>query len=225
MRHMGDGAGVSQGAPRWTGRLFCVAMGVSCGSAVAGSHLWRINEVFSDAGGTVQFIELEECCGAANETALAGKWVRSESTGSELTFPENLPPDSTANQHLLLGTAAFAALAGAPTPDYLIPENFVSLASDELTYWFYTAATMTFGAGALPLDGVLSLNADGSTGVNSPTNFADVTGSVDANAGGVVQVPTGSSWSVIGMALTVLISGAVTTGRGLARGRACHSCM
>ncbi|MFN0060486.1 MAG: hypothetical protein ACKVX7_18670 [Planctomycetota bacterium] len=153
----------------------------------AGSHAWQVNELFSNADGTVQFIELKECCGFASEIGLAGKWVMSNSTGNQFFFPINLTPGTTANQHLLLATAAFAALPGAPTPDYIIESNFFSNESDTITYWMYPAATMSFASGALPLDGIHSLLRTGAVIVNSPTNFADVTGSVDASGGGAPQ--------------------------------------
>jgi hypothetical protein len=154
---------------------------------LAGSHLWRIREVFSNADGSVQFIELYECCGAANEIFLQGKWVRSTATGSQFNFPANLPPNSTANEYLLLATAAFAALPGAPAPDYIIPAGFINVNDDRLTYWMYPEATFDFAPGALPTDGVHSLvcQANGSAlcfaysaAVNTPTNFAGQTGSV-----------------------------------------------
>lgn len=146
--------------------------------ARAGSHLWVINEVFSNADGTIQFIEMHECCGAANEIALADKWILSDATGSQFIFPENLPAGSTANKYLLLGTPCFAALPGAPELDYIIPEHFFDTEQDTLTYWFYDPATLSFGPGELPLDGVMSLAQDGTVAINSPTNFSDETGSV-----------------------------------------------
>ncbi|MCH8164509.1 MAG: hypothetical protein IH889_02765 [Planctomycetes bacterium] len=159
-------------------------VGIAGPQAMAGSHSWRINEVFSNADGTIQFIELKECCGAANEIFLTGKWVRSQATGNEFLFPGNLPPGSTANKHLLLATPGFAALPGAPTPDYIIPAGFFAINGDTIEYWFYTPATLTFGPGELPTDCITSLHDGGAgpnfTGPNSPTNFAGETASVDA---------------------------------------------
>lgn len=163
--------------------LAAVAVTLGASSAAhAGSHSWRIHEIFSNADGTIQFIEMEECCGSSVETALGGKWIRSAATGNQFDFPASISGD-TANQYLLLATAGFAALPGAPTPDYIISDNFFATGGDTLTYWMYPPATMTFGAGALPLDGINSLDRDGTTGLNSPTNFAGVTGTVDASGG------------------------------------------
>jgi len=162
---------------------------VTVSSAQAGSHLWVINEVFSNADGSIQFIEMANPTSAANEIVLKGKWVRSGTTLNQYDFPANLPAGSTANKHLLLATASFAALPGAPTPDYIIPENFFDLESEHITYWLYAGAHMDFNIGDLTVDGIQSLNRNGNPdmtnppvlGVNSPTNFNDETGSVDAS--------------------------------------------
>lgn len=149
------------------------------GTAMGGSHLWRFNEIFSNHDGTVMFIEMEECCGAANETNLANKDISSVGTATSFLFPANLScSNCTANQKMLLATQGFADLPGAPTPDFIISEDFFNVAGDTLTYWNYSAAVWSFGV--VPTCGQLSLNQDGSTGVNSPTNLAGETGSIAA---------------------------------------------
>ncbi|MHC4993117.1 MAG: hypothetical protein ACYTGC_19260 [Planctomycetota bacterium] len=142
----------------------------------AGSHLWRFNEVFSNADGTIQFIELKESLGSSTEHALAGKWIKSVGLGNQYDFDKNITED-TANRHLLLATPAFAALPGAPTPDHLLPpEAFFDITGDTLEYWMYGMATWTFGP--VPTNGVDSLGGDDTIATNSPTNFAGETGSV-----------------------------------------------
>ena len=64
---------------------------------IAASHSWDIVEVFSNSDGTIQFIELRECCGMPNENFLLNLTVTSTATGKQLVFTENLPPNSTAN--------------------------------------------------------------------------------------------------------------------------------
>jgi len=182
-------------------QLLIGVLAVVCAANVAsaGSHLWRFNEVFTNADGTIQFVELKESMGAPSETFLLSKWVRSESTGKELVFPENLI-GPTSNKHLLLATAGFAALPGAPTPDYILPDGFFAPDTDFLTYWTYSEAIMYWTAGQLPTDGVNSLNIDGTTGPNSPTNYAGVTGSVAVG----VPVPAASSWGLVVLAVAIL---------------------
>ena len=186
--------------------LFCSAVLLfSCATASAGSHNWWIHEIFSNADGTVQFIELKECCGTSSEILLLGKWILSDTTTAQFVFPANLTPGTTADKHLLLATTGFAALPGAPTPDHIIVDNFFDLNADILTYLLYMPPTLTFGTGQLPTDGVTSLNQDLSTGVNSPTNFAGETGSVDASP----NVPTLSQWGVAVMLLLMAAAGTV----------------
>lgn len=157
------------------------------GAARAGSHLWKINEVFSNADGTIQFLELKECCGATLEIFLNGLQVTSLATGKVFQFGANLPMVSTANRHLLLGTVAFAAMPGAPTPDYIIPANFIGTGSDTLRYApVQNYDTFTFGAGAMPTNGTMSIHMTDynshtfTTAANSPTNFAGESGSITA---------------------------------------------
>src|SRR5262245_7898552 len=98
------------------------------------SHLWIVNELYSSPDRTVQFIELWECCGSTIETDLAGLPVFSLS--HSFSFPSNIT-GNTAHRYLLLGTAAYAALPGAPAPDYIIPGNFFSTVSDTVRWHIY----------------------------------------------------------------------------------------
>lgn len=141
------------------------------------AHSWDITEVFSNADGTVQFVELQEQFGSPSELGMPGQFLMSNAhmftIGGSTPFP-------TANKHYLIATAAFAALPGAPTPDVIIAPGFVpfiNTAGDSIQYVPYD--TVSFIAGELPTDGVNSLFDDGSTGVNSPTNYAGETGSVN----------------------------------------------
>ena len=153
---------------------------------MAASHLWRINEIMSSADGTIQFIELKECCGALNETFIGGKHVTSDATGHSFTIPANLPcTNCTANKYLLFATSAFAALPGAPTPDFVIPAGFFGINGDTLRYApEFNYDLFPFGAGTLPTDGKNSIQVTNPTtdtfitGLNSPTNFAGQTGVV-----------------------------------------------
>jgi hypothetical protein len=170
------------------------------------SHLWIVNELFSSPDGQVQFIELWECCGSSIETQLAGKNVFSLS--HSFVFPSNIT-GNTAHRFLLLATATFAALPGAPTPDYILPANFFAVTGDTVRWFIYPNATVSFSSGQIPLDGVHSLNHDLTTGVNSPTNFAGQSGSVS-----LVTVP---ALPLVWM--SALVGGALLLGWLLLRGR------
>ncbi len=174
-------------------------VGADPGSVASpGSHLWVVNEVFSNATGSIQFIELEECCGSGFELGLSGKSIFSDATGNSFTFPNDLT-GNTAFRNLLLATADFASLPGAPTPDFILPDGFFDVTGDTIRWHIYVPATLTFGPGQLPLDGVSSLAQNGTVAVNSPTNYAGSQGSV--NLGGAVPLPV---WANVALAVLVL---------------------
>jgi hypothetical protein len=153
--------------------------------AFSGVHLWRVKEVFSNADGTIQFIEIAVCCGSTGEIFIGTHPV----TSNTHTFP--FPSDltgSTLNKHILLATSGFAALPGAPTPDHIIPNNFFSTTADTIAFDVYD--TLVFSAGQLPTNGITSLNRDPDDPThtifpasNSPRNFAGQQGSVNASSG------------------------------------------
>ncbi len=166
-------------------------------SVMAGSHSWKINEIFSTADGNIQFIEFKECCGFNNEVNLA--LLILTSNANVFGFGSNLPcANCTAGQHMLVATDSYVALGVGPSPDYTVPDGFFSVAGDTITYNTGppTYDDFTFGGLMLPTDGVNSLNRDLTTGVNSPTNLNGETGPLnvpcnlaDISANGVVDVP------------------------------------
>src|SRR4051812_3155205 len=80
----------------------------------AAFHLWNVKEVFSNADGSVQFVEMFD--NSAGETSVSGFKLRSNSDGviKEFTFPSNLV-NSTPG-HMLIATSGFGSLTGGVTP-------------------------------------------------------------------------------------------------------------
>ena len=190
-------------------RTFAIGMLIVSGllftsAAHGGNHTWRFSELFSNADGTIQFIELNESMGGALEVNMRGQWIMSDATGKKFDFPANLTEDTT-RKYLLLATERFAALPNAPTPDYIIPENFIAVDGDTVRYVF---VDVTYGPGELPLDGVMSLGKHMIRVVNNPTNFAGETGTVV-----VSNIPAASAWGLIVTALALLIAGSITMQR------------
>ena len=144
--------------------------------ATAGGHTWRIKEIYSNADGTVQFIEVWESLGGAGEVNTQNHNIVSGSNSVAVNGPVASP---TGFRRLLFGTPAFKALPGAPDVDQTIVANFFNQNGDTITYTGLDA--QSFGPGVLPTDGILSLNRDGTTGINSPENYAQEVGSVDAS--------------------------------------------
>lgn len=162
-------------------------------TAWSASHLWIINEIFSDESGAVQFIEMHVPTNAANERFMTNKYVRSVTTDHRFIFTSDLPPNSTAFAYLLLATDGFVGLPGAPTPDFIIQDNFFDLVADEVQWWVYDTGDLAFAAGELPLNGVESLNFDGSTGINTPTNFNGETGTINVSGSAGVPASNGDA--------------------------------
>jgi hypothetical protein len=89
------------------------------------------------------------------------------------TFPTNLPSD-TANRTFLVATPGFASLPGGVTPNYTMPTNFLFRPDGRVS--LVGADTVTYTN--LPANGILSIDRNGATAVNSPRNFAGQQGSV-----------------------------------------------
>jgi hypothetical protein len=188
-------------------RLAPIALGLlaltSCiPSALASFHLWVIDEVYSNASGSVQFIELSTS--ASGEQFLSGHAITVKSRDSTymqgvtntFTFPNNLPGD-TANHHFLIATQGFANL-DIVKPDYVVPDGFLLLPAATIDY----ASVNTMAYASLPTDGVHSIDANGNVMVNSPTNFAGQTGTVTATtstASALENPQPGSFQSGIGL--------------------------
>ena len=138
-------------------------------------HVFHINEVYSNADGTVQFIEFAG--DADDQDEWAGRTITSSDGVTTNTFdiPTNLPDVATNGKSVLVATQGFADL-GIVTPDYIIPNGFLSTTNGTVNFPGMIGGTITYTA--LPVDGTLSLNQDGSTGVNSPANFAGDTSTV-----------------------------------------------
>jgi len=171
-------------------------------------HLWDFNEIFSNADGTVQFIELWNPTADPNEHLVSGFTVTTTS-GSSFTIPSNLPPGVSEFKFLLLATAGYAALPNAATPDFIIPDNFLDVNGDTINYAGVTDV-FTYGPGALPTDGSRSLNRDLSTGINNPTNFAGQVGTINLF---VDMVPSVSKIGIVLLALIIVGVGIVARQR------------
>jgi hypothetical protein len=112
--------------------LFTWLLAAASAPLHADFHLWVIDEAFSNADGTVQYVELRALTGG--QQFLAGHAITS-GTGPSVrtyTFPSNLPGDTT-GKSMLIGTASFAAL-GLIAPDYVVPDNVLDVPSGTLNF-------------------------------------------------------------------------------------------
>lgn len=168
---------------RYAIRCFCaIVLLFAAGTARAAFHLWALNEVYSNADGTVQFIELTALAGG--QEFLAGHAITSRqgAAAKSYTFASNLPGD-TQGRSMLIGTTGFAAL-GLVAPDYIVPNGFLFTSNGSVDF----AGVDSISWAALPVDGVMSINRAGTAATNSPRNFAGATAAVSAGGTGGVQV-------------------------------------
>jgi hypothetical protein len=158
--------------------------------ARAAFHLFQIGQVYSNASGTVQFVELftdQTGQNFVNDTQF-------KSNTHSFQFPSALTGDTT-KKHFILATPGYFALQGVPPADFELPvNNFFSTTGDTLTLNFATFPSLTFTSGQLPTDGIHSLNraylgsatpppTTFTVALNSPTNFAGTAGFILPKAG------------------------------------------
>jgi hypothetical protein len=163
---------------RIAGACVALLLAVAAAPAWAISPLMLIEQLYSDAGGTVQFIVvmdegISDC--DSNEQAWAGLKLVSTGPGPERTFvfPNNLPTCRTSGRRILIATQGFAAL-GLVSPDFVIPNDFLQRPSGRIALGPFAAQTYT----NLPTDGTLALDAAGATLQNRATNLAGASASV-----------------------------------------------
>jgi hypothetical protein len=155
-------------------RFVVAILALSGAQAQAAFHLWSMNELYSNADGTVQFIELVALSGG--QEFLFGHSLSASGGGVTHTFP--FPADlsgDTSGKTMLIATQGFAAL-GIVTPDYIVPNNFFFQGGGSVNF----ANVDIWTHPALPTDN-RSLFRDGSTAVNSPRNFHGQQGTVPAS--------------------------------------------
>ena len=173
------------------------ALSVAAPQADASFHTFQIDQIYSNADGTVQYVMLHETAGLDGQSFLAGLALTSTHAGTvkSFTFPNNLPGGATAGRRVLIATRGFAAQAkaqpkiggypppppppdpppppaptGSGPPDYILPDGFIPTDGGTLNY--AGVDQMTFGP--LPTDGVTALDRSGLTGPGTAINFGGV---------------------------------------------------
>lgn len=178
-----------------------VAMGLTVGAAAAPAwatfHDWSIDEVYSSSDGSMQFIEMQGL-GDGEYFFATGFFPPSPAHlkvgSSDFTFPHDLDivaaGHNTGGYKLLLATSNFQSITGI-APDYVLPNNFLSLSSGTLRFTDNTdTAYSTLAYTSLP-GGDQSLNRTYpsttiTTATATPTNFLQQSASVPEPAAGLV---------------------------------------
>jgi hypothetical protein len=171
----------------------------------AAHHLWKLTQIFSNASGSVQFVQL--FTSDPSETNVDGFTITT-SSGHSFSFGSNLG-GTTSNKWILVATGGLENLPGGVKPDYVLPATsgpFFSTGGGSLNY----ANVDTWSYGAVPTDGVHSLMRDGTTPVNSVVNFTGQSGSLNL----ATSVPAVPRWGIVLLVGLVLLAGS-----GLLRAR------
>jgi len=170
----------------------CAVVGVAAAAmatpAQAAFHLWNIREIYSNASGSLQFIEF--FCPVGGQNFVGGQEITVTPTGGGTPHTFNIQGNlsgDTANHAFLIATAA-ADAAGAPTPDFVLPANFLFQGGGTISFFGANSGSYT----ALPTDGVMSRTWGDGNAVNTPQNFA-------GQIGVVVAVPEPATWALFGL--------------------------
>lgn len=182
--------------------------------ATAGIHTWALKEVFSNASGTIQYVELIEtqAAGSGAELGIANSTVTSASKSQSWTGVT--VPAPTGQKSFLIATAAFAALPGAPTPDVVLSAGnvpFFNPAGDTISF---AGGISSWTFGAVPTNGTSSLDRATGVGTNTPRNRNGATGTVNANP--PAPVPSASFWMAVGLVSALAGMGAWALRRRMA---------
>jgi hypothetical protein len=155
--------------PRILAALVTVALAVTPSLAPAQAPSFAIDEIYSNADGSAQYVVLRETQGQDAQIAFAGVTLTATRAGTTktYTFPRNPPSAATANARVLVGSVGFQAL-GLVATDYTIPDRFVAV--DGGTLAFGGVDSFTFES--LPTDGVRARFRNGALAQNLATNLA-----------------------------------------------------
>jgi hypothetical protein len=158
-------------------RLLALTLAAIATDALATFHTFRIEQLYSNADGSVQYVLLRESQGFNGENLWHGinlQTIRNGLTPMEILFPSQLPDFNTAYKYVLVATEAFAAL-GLIKPDFIIPSGFLG---------FEAGGQIGFGGvdgvvhPALPVDGASALFRNGDIGPAVAHNFKGESASI-----------------------------------------------
>src|SRR6185312_12342017 len=160
--------------------LVALIVAVCAMPAQAAFHLFRIDQVYSNADGTVQYVVMRESTGSNGENLWQGNFLTTTGPAGmqNIQFPSNLPSSNTASKSVLIATSGFAAL-NLVTPDYTIPAGFIPIGGGTLSY---ASGVDSIALPALPTDGATAIDRNGNHVAATPKNFADATTTLMASS-------------------------------------------
>jgi hypothetical protein len=184
--------------------LAAAAFGCLALPATASFHTWVIDQLYSNADGTIQYVMLHESAGFDGESYLTGYTLTSTHAGvtKTFTFTKGLPGMGTSGRRFLIATQGYADIASKatmpgmgmtpplyyypPPPPQPPPPPPPVVATGQPDFIMPSGFLATDGGtlnyagvdqmtyASLPTDGVTALNRAGTTGQATPVNFAGV---------------------------------------------------
>ena len=142
--------------------LCTLCLALFAAPALASFHTFVIDEIYSNADGTIQFIVMREASGMNGQDEWAGQSLKATQAGRTKTFvfPYDLPSTSTAGRYVLIATQGYVDVANAGVagfsqafPDYVIPNQFIPTDGGAINY----ASVDQVAFGSLPTDGTQAL--------------------------------------------------------------------
>jgi len=151
------------------------------GQARAATTTWKINELYSNADRSMQFVEFTNAF--SGQMLVGGSTVTAFNSDSSLSVVFTIPSDlggNTAQKTFLIATPGFGSIPGGVPPDFVFTT---------VPFLFPDSGSVVFSGGDgvqyanLPFDGRASLVRSGSSSMvfsdaNSPKNFLGQIGSV-----------------------------------------------
>jgi hypothetical protein len=191
-------------------------LGAASGTANANFHLWLIKQLYSNADGTVQYIQLQAYASQQQFLSNHTITVTQGSTTHSFTLRTDLPGDTATTsmddygygyympmatyKSMVIATQGFANM-GLLTPDYIVPNGFLFTAGTAIVNW--GEGSDTFPYSSLPTDGSHALNRNGGIVDAIATNFMGesaairaITARVPAALSGLFFNPNESGWGV-----------------------------
>jgi hypothetical protein len=169
----------------------------------ASFHLINIEEIYSNADGTIQYIVLH--VNADSQNRLVTHNIKTTGPGNVVQtfpFPMDLPSTFTNGHRVLIATQGFAAL-NLVTPDYIVPNGFVPTVNGIVDY---ASAIDSWTYAALPTDGVNALYVNGVVNANLATNFAGASAAViPAPTKLAITSVNGGFYPLVGQAFNVVV--------------------
>jgi hypothetical protein len=166
-------------------RWIAVSIAFCAVAAQANHHTFRVEQVFSNADGNVQYVVMREGSNSNNQNQWNTQILATTNAAGvtkQMTFTSNLPSATTAGRTVLIATPGFAAL-NVLTPDYMMPARFVPTEGGSLNY----ANVDTIPLSGLPADGITAVNRNGNTISAIPSNFAGASTTMTAGLVGNIE--------------------------------------